>query len=110
MRVLHYLHSNSYGQAVAHCLDLDLVATGADSDVALRRSNAVVKAQVENALASGNYTVLNTPAPQEYWDWFFAGDRLPNSKLEIRVPQVVPIERALSSLGVIAAKAHAAAA
>lgn len=82
IRVLHYLQSFADDQYVGHCLDLDLVATGPDAETASRRLDAIVKAQVETAIGSGNYALLNTPAPQGYWDRFLNGTKLPSRAID----------------------------
>ncbi len=101
IRVLHYLHSDSNAQAVAHCLDLDLIATGPDQETALSRLNAVVKAQVEFALTHGNFDLLSTRAPNKYWEQFQAGHRLPSIQIEFRVPEVIPVHDELAHVGVL---------
>ena len=107
LRVLHYLYSESHGRVVAHCLDLDIVATANKQAEALRRLNTLVKAHVELSLNKGNYAGLMTPAPPAYWTRFMNGAHTGTEvlTLEVRVPQVVPTPEPQSVLGIIATHA-----
>ena len=102
LRLLHYLLSNSEGEAVAHCLDLDLVATGKDGSEAVRRLNRLVQFQIGQVFKDGNYDNLMTPAPQEYWDQFMSGETGGFDKLSLDVegPPLLPFPKA--HVGVLA--------
>ena len=63
LRVLHYLISGTNGHFTAHCLDLDLVAEGADIQAAGRKLDRLVKVQIELSLATANLANLATKAP-----------------------------------------------
>jgi hypothetical protein len=110
IRVLHYFESYSEGQYVEHCLDLDLVATGPDNSTALERLDALVKAQIEYALGSGNHGLLGTKAPQSYWNEFSAGTKLPSRHIQIRIPALVPMNTPWSDVSILPAKAMAVSA
>jgi len=60
------------GLFVAHCLELDIVATGVTMDQAQRDCVALVCAQVEYAFAHNNLDNLYHSAPTEVWAEFFA--------------------------------------
>ena len=102
IRVLHYLESFAHEEYVRHCLDLDLVASGPDAETAERRLDAVVRAHVEQAIGSGNYALLNTPAPMEYWDRFLKGAKLPSREIEFRFNHL-PIEFPATKIGILPA-------
>jgi hypothetical protein len=94
--LLHYLLSESDGEHVAHCLDLDLVAVGDNSQKAAEKLDTLVKAHIELALATGQYANLVTRAPQSFWNQFADGKpiKLEPSRLHIRIPesvQIVPV-------------------
>ena len=104
LRVLHYLLWYSHNAYVAHCLDLDIVATATNSDEeAIRRLNILVQSHINQACTLGNYSALSTPAPQEYWDRFMAGRPEGYRPMGISVsgPDIVPSPAA--HLGVLAA-------
>ena len=106
--LLHYLLSESEGQHVAHCLDIDLVAVGKSQTEAAVRLDRLVKAHIEYALATGEMASLKTRAPQSFWKQFLDGTRiaLDPTVIHIQIPgsvQVVPIP--VSELPILA---HAA--
>jgi len=105
MRMLHYLFSSSEGKDVAHCLDLDLVASGKTREEATKRLTAIVKAHVELALDRGNYGSLATAAPKKYWELFFNGKPTPTHKhyISIRTPDILPSESQMSEVPVLEA-------
>ena len=67
LTVLHYLFTRSGGKIVAHCLDLDLVTSGADIEGAEERLNAVVLSQIASCFTAGNFAQLRFKAPLKYW-------------------------------------------
>ena len=98
---LHYLFSRSSGKVVAHCLNLDLVASGDTTELAEARLNAVVVAQIASCWTSGNYWQLRFKAPVEYWQALADAKDLPKFKLEVDVPAVVlPVSRSVVSVPV----------
>jgi len=52
---------------VAHCLEFDLVAQGADSLEAFKNLLDAIELQAEYALEAGDWGLLFNPAPAEYW-------------------------------------------
>ena len=103
LRLLHYLVSHSHGEFVAHCLDIDTVATAQNQEEAIESLNALVKAHIEHALRHnpGNLT----PAPPVYWKSFTQAEFGGFGTIEISItgPQIVPTPEA--HLDVLAAKA-----
>jgi hypothetical protein len=94
LQVLHYLFSHSAGRVVAHCLDLDLVTSGADMAEAEESLHAVVLAQIGCCYPTGNFSQLDFRAPSEYWQALLNGKDLDPVRLEVDVPPVVlPVKR-----------------
>jgi len=115
LRELHYLYTQkSRGRVVAHCLDLDIVTAANDIDEAEKRLDCLVIVHVEEALGIGNYAALNIAAPGSYWNTFneaFRNGQIRKSNnptLRFKMPDVVPLEQNLSSIGVLAAISAAA--
>jgi|ERR1017187_570925 hypothetical protein len=114
LRELHYLYiPKPSGRTVAHCLDLDIVTAANDIDEAEKRLDLLVTIHIEAALAVGNYAALNMDAPPKYWKAFndaFRNGRTrgPKNPLQIRVPEVVPMDQRLSSIDILAATAETA--
>ena len=109
--LLHYLLSESNGQHVAHCLDLDLMATAETRKVAAQKLDRLVKATIELALATQQYANLATKAPQDFWNEYATGNpvELEPQTLQIKIPesvQIVPVSD--SKLPILARAAHAA--
>jgi len=52
---------------VAHCLELDIVATGDSADAAFRDVIDLILAQLEYAVANDNMEHFFNPAPPEAW-------------------------------------------
>ena len=108
--LLHYLLSEADGQHIAHCLDLDLVATAETRRMAAQKLDRLVKATIELALATQQYASLATKAPQNFWNEFVAGNtiELEPKTLQIKIPdsvQIVPVPD--STLPILARAAHA---
>jgi hypothetical protein len=108
--LLHYLLSESDGQHVAHCLDLDLVATAKTRTAAAEKLDRLVKATIELALATQQIANLATRAPQTFWNEFTNGNaiELEPRTLQIKIPesvQIVPVSD--STLQILARAAHA---
>ena len=86
---LSYLFRESEGVTVAHCLDLDLVATGSDRDTAERRLDTLVRAQIKMIATKFNFADLNFASPSEYWDQFYDGQEFKKARLELEIPPIV---------------------
>lgn len=56
------------GLWVAHCLELDIVATGDDPRAAVADLQDLILAQVASAIENRNLEYLYHPAPQETWE------------------------------------------
>lgn len=57
---------------IAHCLELDIVATANSIDQAQRDIVSLICAQIDFAFTHNNLKYLYRPAPQEVWEMFFA--------------------------------------
>jgi hypothetical protein len=111
LSLLHYLLSESEGRSIAHCLDLDLVATGQSREEAAGKLDRLVKAHIELALATQQLANLATKAPQSFWNQYADGEPidLEPRALRIQIPesvQIVPVSE--SKLRIVARAAHAA--
>jgi hypothetical protein len=109
--ILHYLLTESEGKHVAHCLDIDLVATGDSREKAAAKLDNLVKAHIELTLATQQFANIATRAPRIYWDQYTDGNpiELEPRTLRIQIPesvQIVPVSE--SKLRVLARAAHAA--
>jgi hypothetical protein len=102
LTALHYLFSHDKnGKVNAHCLDLDLVASGVSIPAAEERLNAVVLAQIAFCFQGGNLGQLRFKAPAEYWQKLSKSRQLDKGQLEVEIPPIVlPVERGLVSLAV----------
>jgi hypothetical protein len=89
IKSLSYLFTQDGGTTVAHCLNLDLVATGKDRDVAEQRLDALVRAQIRTIATRFTFADLNFSAPQEYWDRFYEGKEFKKVQLELEVPPII---------------------
>jgi hypothetical protein len=103
--------SRSDGKHVAHCLDLDLVATGKSREESVQKLDRLVKATIELALGTRQYANLATSAQQSFWNEFASGNtvELEPKALKIKIPeavQIVPLHD--SKLPILARAAHAA--
>lgn len=89
IRSLSYLFTDGPDVVVAHCLELDLVATGDNRDVAERRLDTLVRAQIKTIVTRMTFADLNFAAPQEYWDRFYEAQEFRKAQLELEVPPIV---------------------
>ncbi len=64
-RLLIYKEDDSF---VAHVLEPDIVGCGDDSDEAAKEAIAALSAQITFAFQTKDLSLLDCPAPQEYFD------------------------------------------
>ena len=104
LNILHYLISEKPKYAVGHCLDFDLVATADSIEEALHRLDALVRCCLKDALE--NRSTIKS-APKEYWRQFLSAQPYGNGErwIDIKVPEIVPIEDARSHIPVEAKRA-----
>ncbi|MGB6065149.1 MAG: hypothetical protein WBG50_10085 [Desulfomonilaceae bacterium] len=60
------------GLWIAHCLELDIVATADSAETAASDISELIRAQVGYAIAHDNLDHLYHPAPSEVWQRFLA--------------------------------------
>ena len=77
---------------IAHCLELDIVATGATKEEADKNIKDLIAAQVDYSFSNGNLEHLYHPAPPEVWKEFLATERETEDlyKIESKVPHRPP--------------------
>jgi len=90
--IFNILIKNEEGLFVAHCLELDIVATGETVDQARKDIVALICAQVDFAFSNDNLENLYRPAPKEVWEEFFA--------CKERIKKKYKVERAFTKKGV----------
>ena len=115
LRALHYLYTIKVdGRVIAHCLNFDLVTAAPNIDEAEKRLDTLVSLYVERAAQTGNYSALNTAAPERFWEQFSESLRAGRVRqsirptLQVRVPDVLPMDQPYSTIAVLAATAAAA--
>jgi hypothetical protein len=59
------------GLYIAHCLELDIVATAATEAQVKQDMIDLIKAQITYAFEHNNFAYLYHPAPPEVWEQFF---------------------------------------
>ena len=67
---------------IAHCMELDIVATGAAYDATIKDIVELVAAQISYAFSNDNLLNLYHPAPREVWEEFYTCKPVG----EIRIP------------------------
>jgi len=76
------------GLWVAHCLELDIVATGDSPKEAADDIRELIQAQVSSAMVNDNMDNLYHPAPREVWAAFTKARSLAAAKKTHRPPSV----------------------
>lgn len=74
------------GEWIAHCLELDIVATGNTPNAAVKDIKSLILAQVSTAIENENMEYLYHPAPQEVWQEYARAKRLSSRKEEATPP------------------------
>ncbi len=69
--IFNILIKEEDGLFIAHCLELDIVATASNVDQAQKDIIALVCTQVDYAFSNDNLDNLYHPAPKEIWKEFF---------------------------------------
>ena len=83
--VLHYLVAKKSTYGVAHCLDLDIVATAEDGiGEAIRRLNVLVRCQYQGPFVNSS----PKRAPQHYWDQFARSQFYSKCTVDLANPEI----------------------
>jgi len=69
---------------VAHCLELDIVATSKDKVKAKAEMLDLIIAQVDYAFSNNNLEYLYRPAPSEVWQEFYTCKKQIEKKIRIK--------------------------
>ena len=69
---------------LAHCLELDLVATAKTFSRVKKEMRDIIETQVDYAFSNDNLDHLYRPAPSEVWREFYACKEMKEEKLDIR--------------------------
>jgi hypothetical protein len=70
---------------IAHCLELDIVATALSAEEAGNDLCDLIKAQVAYAFSNDNLANLYHPAPRKVWEEFYACDKKSEEKA-LKIP------------------------
>lgn len=70
---------------IAHCMELDIVATGPSADQATHDMMDLIIAQLKYAFSNNNLDHLYRPAPPEAWQEFYRCKSLQETKI-IKIP------------------------
>lgn len=84
--ILLYLSPNVKNRWVAHCLDFDLVGTGADPGEALEELLGVVEVQFRawaEAVQAGEQLAVPHKAPKKFWNALKRATRLPDIEIKL---------------------------
>ena len=82
------------GVWIAHCLELDIVAEGADTNDAIRSLVSLCDLQIKTALEEGDLKSVFRPAPPEVWQMFSSGRVLAEKKRAQGRPRFeAPVDR-----------------
>jgi predicted RNase H-like HicB family nuclease len=65
------------GVWLAHCLELDIVSEGKDTDDALRSLMSLCELQITVAVEEGDIESIFRPAPPEIWKLYAIGKEFP---------------------------------
>jgi hypothetical protein len=76
------------GEWVAHCLQMDVIATSTDRSTVEDDIVDLIKAQVEYAIDHDNMSNIFKPAPMEEWEKLSHFQRCEVRKIEIDVPKI----------------------
>lgn len=69
---------------LAHCLELDLVATAKTFSRVKKEMRDIIETQVDYAFSNDNLDHLYRPAPPEMWREFYACKEMEEKKFDIR--------------------------
>ena len=80
------------GMFVAHCLEMDIVATGDSLEAVKSDIIDLIKAQITFAFAHGNQDNLFHPAPSEVWREFYKCSGVEKARHEVPQSEDAPGE------------------
>jgi hypothetical protein len=78
---------------IAHCLELDIVATSTTVDQVTTDIIDLIKAQVDYAFSNDNLDHLYRPAPSEVWEELYACKNRMDKKIDIKTAFKASIRR-----------------
>ena len=88
---LSYFYRNGdSGRPVAHCLEFNLITSGADRADAEKRLDLLVKKYILYAFLNADVdaiAVVQAKAPQHYWDSFYGNDPRREGYLWVDLPK-----------------------
>lgn len=85
------------GRSLAHCLDIDVLASGSSADEAFRRLTSVVKTHIEFCVKNNNLEGFKRRAKNEEWNMFHEAMRNSNQppllqEIDIEIETPLPEE------------------
>ncbi len=90
LRIVFYRED---GEWVAHCLEFDLMGSGADKVAAFEQLNEAISLQVAVSLEGNNAANLFRPAMGKYFEMFSAGLDVVVGELSVETGQSIKIDR-----------------
>lgn len=94
------------GEWIAHCLELDIVATGSTPNAAVRDMKSLILTQVSTAIENENMEYLYHPAPQEVWQEYAKAQRLSTRKKQA-APNIAAFSKTIFASAFISKPCHA---
>ena len=82
--IFNVLIKKEGGLFLAHCLELDLVATAKTFSQVKKEMKDIIETQVDYAFSNDNLDHLYRPAPAEVWREFYSCQEMQEEKLDIR--------------------------
>jgi len=84
--IFNILIKEDDGMFVAHCLELDIVATAESVEQAQKDIIALICAQVDYAFSNDNLENLYCPAPAEVWQEFWSAENSGGRDIRLKIP------------------------
>jgi hypothetical protein len=88
-RTVHVLLYPEETWYVGHCLEFDLVAQGKEPLEAFRNLLNAIEVQAAYAQETGDWSLLFTPAPAEYWRLLAGAEQYEPGRDGWRLPSIV---------------------
>jgi len=82
--IFNVLIKKEGGLFLAHCLELDLVATAKTFSQVKKEIREIIETQVDYAFSNDNLDHLYRPAPPEAWREFYSCQEMQEEKLNIK--------------------------
>jgi hypothetical protein len=104
--IFNIIAKKENGMWIAHCLELDIVATASSKLNVIKEINDLIVAQIDYAFSNNNLDNLYKPAPAEVWKEFYACKESQVKRIKIKRVKFPHLTYTSGGIGIVIALGH----